>query len=250
SFPVHPLPEPDVLAVVFSGVRLGSAPARLVVEVDPSARAPGPEAGLARRLVDGEERVTLPLGPGERARFEVRGVPRRPRALTFGVATALGEGAAPDAPDAEARWRVHVGGAEVEGEARPGRGFADATVAWPADAPASGQAVVVVENRGATPFLLAQPIVRGPPPGEVPAPPNLLLISLDTLRKDHLSCYGHPRPTSPFLDRFAAGAVRFEHCLSPSSHTLPSHASLLTGRLPPEHGAVNDARRLDARFVD
>ena len=46
--------------------------------------------------------------------------------------------------------------------------------------------------------------------GEAPQPRNLLLISLDTLRADHLGCYGYPRPTSPFLDRLASQGVLFE----------------------------------------
>ncbi len=62
--------------------------------------------------------------------------------------------------------------------------------------------------------------------------PNLLLVSIDTLRADHLGCYGAERPTSPRLDRFAESAVRFEHAYAPAPWTLPSHAALLTGVHP------------------
>lgn len=68
--------------------------------------------------------------------------------------------------------------------------------------------------------------------------PNLILISLDTLRADHLGAYGYERNTSPKIDAFAKQAVLFERAIAPSSWTLPSHASVLTGLNPSEHGAV------------
>ncbi len=60
----------------------------------------------------------------------------------------------------------------------------------------------------------------------------MLLISVDTLRADHLGCYGYPRATSPHLDALAAEAVRFETAIAPAPWTLPSHAALLTGTHP------------------
>lgn len=68
--------------------------------------------------------------------------------------------------------------------------------------------------------------------------PSVLLIVLDTLRADHLSSYGYDRPTSPNLDAFAAQGIRFEHAYANSSWTLPTHATLMTGLLPSEHGAT------------
>jgi len=67
--------------------------------------------------------------------------------------------------------------------------------------------------------------------------PNLLLITLDTLRADHLSSYGYERRTTPHIDHLAESGVLFERAIANSSWTLPSHASLLTGRLPHEHKA-------------
>ena len=67
--------------------------------------------------------------------------------------------------------------------------------------------------------------------------PNLLLITLDTLRADHLSAYGYERRTTPNIDRLAETGVLFESAIANSSWTLPSHASLFTGRLPHEHRA-------------
>jgi arylsulfatase A-like enzyme len=59
------------------------------------------------------------------------------------------------------------------------------------------------------------------------APPNVILISLDTLRADHLGCYGYGRPTSPFLDTLAEDGALFEHTYAQSPWTLPSHLSML-----------------------
>jgi arylsulfatase A-like enzyme len=77
-------------------------------------------------------------------------------------------------------------------------------------------------------------------PGATPpaGAPDVLLVVLDTARSDHLSAYGYARPTTPRLAALAAEGVRFDGCFSTSSWTLPAHASLLTGRLPYEHGAL------------
>ncbi len=67
--------------------------------------------------------------------------------------------------------------------------------------------------------------------------PHILLITLDTTRRNHLSCYGYERETSPNLDRLAEEGVLFENCVAMTSWTLPSHASLFTGLYPSTHGA-------------
>jgi arylsulfatase A-like enzyme len=78
-----------------------------------------------------------------------------------------------------------------------------------------------------------------------PSRPNLLLVSIDSLRADHLHAYGYERETSPNLDRLADEGVLFSNALSPSSWTLPSHVTLLTS-IPPEAHRVRTARtRLD-----
>ncbi len=74
--------------------------------------------------------------------------------------------------------------------------------------------------------------------------PNLLLVVIDTLRADHLGCYGYGRATSPVLDRLAESGVLFERAYAQSSWTKPSTASLLTGRLPSQHQALTEAARL------
>jgi arylsulfatase A-like enzyme len=74
-------------------------------------------------------------------------------------------------------------------------------------------------------------------PSARPAPRNLIVISVDTLRPDHLGCYGGQRPTSPHIDALASAGVLFEDALATSPWTLPSHGSLLTGLYPSRHGA-------------
>lgn len=69
--------------------------------------------------------------------------------------------------------------------------------------------------------------------------PNVLLVILDTVRESNLSVYGYERATTPALERLAAGGTTFTHAVSPSPWTLPSHASMFTGR---------GARELDAHW--
>jgi len=72
---------------------------------------------------------------------------------------------------------------------------------------------------------------------------NVVLLVLDTVRADHLGCYGYSRRTSPHVDAFAREAVRYARAYSPSPWTLPSHASMFTGRYPFEHGAHRYLRK-------
>lgn len=68
-------------------------------------------------------------------------------------------------------------------------------------------------------------------------PPNIVLLSVDALRADHLSWYGYHRTTSPFLDSLAESEVVFTHAYSPSTHTREAVPALLTGHRPPAHAA-------------
>ncbi len=70
--------------------------------------------------------------------------------------------------------------------------------------------------------------------------PNIVLITLDTTRVDRLGSYGYHRHTSPNLDRLAGESVLYTRALATSSWTLPSHASLFTGKLTASHGARYD----------
>ncbi len=74
---------------------------------------------------------------------------------------------------------------------------------------------------------------------------NVLFVVMDTVRKDRLSVYGHDRPTTPELERFAEDAAVFEQAVSPAPWTLPVHASLFTGLYPSEHGASQESPYLE-----
>jgi arylsulfatase A-like enzyme len=89
-----------------------------------------------------------------------------------------------------------------------------------------------------------------PPSGS----PNVLLIVLDTVRADHLSLYGYDRPTTPTLEELAGRGIRLDRVQSTSSWTLPSHASMFTGRWPHELSVgwltpLNGARPTVAEFL-
>ena len=72
--------------------------------------------------------------------------------------------------------------------------------------------------------------------GAPPEGPSVLLISLDTVRADYTSLLGHPRETTPNLDRLAAEGVTFERAYAMTSTTGPTHGTLFTGRYAPAHG--------------
>jgi arylsulfatase A-like enzyme len=79
--------------------------------------------------------------------------------------------------------------------------------------------------------------------------PNVLLVSIDTLRADHVHCYGYGRETTPMIDTLAREGARFATVVAPTTWTLPSHLTMLTG-LPPEgHGVVRSFMRLPSRTV-
>lgn len=73
-----------------------------------------------------------------------------------------------------------------------------------------------------------------------PEPHNLVFISLDTVRRDHLPTYGYPRPTAPAIDALAAESVVFDNAYAQETNTNPSHTSMLTGLYPHTHGNVGN----------
>jgi arylsulfatase A-like enzyme len=68
---------------------------------------------------------------------------------------------------------------------------------------------------------------------------NIILISLDAVRRDHLSCYGYERNTSPNIDALAREGILFEQAIAAAYWTLPSNASILSGLHEINHGAIN-----------
>jgi len=88
-----------------------------------------------------------------------------------------------------------------------------------------------------TGFLMYFGISRpGALPTETASGPNIILVTLDTVRADHLGAYGYERDTSPNFDRFASDNYLFTNCRTPMPLTQPAHASIFTGLMPHEHG--------------
>jgi choline-sulfatase len=74
--------------------------------------------------------------------------------------------------------------------------------------------------------------------------PNIVLITIDTLRADHCSAYGYALETTPALKRLASAGARFETAYAPTSETAPTHASIFTGQYPVSHGLVKNGLSL------
>jgi len=75
--------------------------------------------------------------------------------------------------------------------------------------------------------------------------PNIILISIDTLRSDHLSCYGYQRTTTPHIDRIAEKGVLFKNAYSTAVWTPPAHASMLTGYYSSQHQVIHQNKLND-----
>lgn len=73
-----------------------------------------------------------------------------------------------------------------------------------------------------------------------PVPPNVLLVTVDTMRADHLGLYGYERPTSPTLDALTRSAVVFDQAYTQATLSAPSHATMFTSLYPPAHGVINN----------
>jgi len=84
-------------------------------------------------------------------------------------------------------------------------------------------------------LFFAQLVSSAEPP-EAANKPNLLMITLDTVRADYLSCNGSKKAQTPHLDRLARGGVNFTRARTSVPLTLPAHASIMTGNYPPVHG--------------
>jgi arylsulfatase A-like enzyme len=84
--------------------------------------------------------------------------------------------------------------------------------------------------------------------GKDQSPINVVLIGIDTLRPDHMSCYGYERETTPNVDDFALNGILFENVIAPSPWTLPSFASVFTSLYPSQHGAKGSRSPMGTGF--
>jgi arylsulfatase A-like enzyme len=85
--------------------------------------------------------------------------------------------------------------------------------------------------------------------GKQAQPPNIVLISIDTLRSDRLGAYGYARKTSPTLDSLAEEGVVFENAIAESPWTLPSHVTMMSGQRPSSHGVILQRDRISSSTV-
>jgi arylsulfatase A-like enzyme len=233
--------------------RLGSSlavvpggPAARVVEfefqLDPGSL--GGRSRVVKAFVDG---IVPP--PGGVIRFETREVEVPPRAvLEFGLGVleaAWGRGPVSFEVLACADATCSPVFQEVVDPAGQGGGWRDRRVPLPELAGATRRFVFEARplaNRGAgfsLPLWSSPTLLASAPraPGDL----NLILISLDTLRADHLTSYGYPRDTAPFLHaRLVEGGTVFETAISAATTTAPSHATLFTSLQPSVHGVHTD----------
>ncbi len=98
-------------------------------------------------------------------------------------------------------------------------------------------------------WILLSLACRTPKPAAPQDAPNIILVSLDTVRSDHLTTYGHSRDTAPYLDSIAADGVSFTDSYAQASATTPTHASIFTGLHPYDHEAYGYSRTLASRHV-
>jgi arylsulfatase A-like enzyme len=234
------------------GARIGSVQVNQLPEMHVAFRANSAPSG------DLVTRPTKLLGRTVPAVYVAPGQELVREALIPTGATVLSVsfGTDPAAPTAsEARWSVEVGTAggawhalgagSCEGGGQVAA-FDDHEFAWPDVAPTNAPVQFRFRVGGDAGLFIGQPMVRGPASHDRP---NLLFVSLDTLRADHLGSYGYHRPTSPFLDAWADGSSVFTDVVAVAPYTLPTHVTMLTGLMPLRHGTVKDHQRLDTRQV-
>ena len=75
-------------------------------------------------------------------------------------------------------------------------------------------------------------------------PPSFVLLSIDTLRRDHLPIYGYDRDTSPNLSELSKRGVIFDSAITTHTNTAPAHATMMTGKYPGNHGIRDDKSAL------
>ena len=111
-------------------------------------------------------------------------------------------------------------------------------------------AIEVSRIGGAPPATKAAPKAK-PKRAVAKAPYNVVLVSLDTQRRDYVHAYGHPKKLSPVMDGLIRNGVMFDNCVVNCGWTLPQHTTLITGAYPIKHGQIflDRVRRLDERFT-
>jgi len=234
-------------------------------------RSPAEESGGAsedrRRLAVAWDLLRFDTGVDEQGRVRAAGdqlaIPFGRRIDTFlhlpaGAMLAMDDLRSRGGEPGELRVTLKAeGGAEREvARLRPDQGPAAVKLGGAGAGPARLSLIAVpLGNPPGDGLVLRRPVVAAPPGRGAPAgeprtaamvapasprpagrPHNVILYLVDTLRADHLGCYGYSRPVSPRVDAFARQAVLFRHTVAQSSWTRPATVTLLTGLLPRTHG--------------
>ncbi len=235
------------------GALRGSAPrywslVRLAEKDAPAA----PPVELRTETIGGDSRTAFLLRPGERLELgpiETTGECR----LRFGLGSA-GAAAVADGDGPTLRLAIRRGTVETPLPSEHGEPLRAGSASWsdreigiprlpagswslvgelPGESRKDGESALLWSS----PYLVCDRGVPAPPPA---GRPDVILISIDTLRPDHLGLYGYDRDTSPVLDRFAERSLVFESAFAPAPYTLPSHATMLTGLPPSVHRAGHE----------
>ena len=196
--------------------------------------------GIKRKLkLKGRELNALYCPPKSILSYKI--MPRENLSLDFGIAVVRNDTDKPPGEDLSEKGITFLVNLEADGKRQnifqkymqlPGNEESFAFQLFMIDLPGRREEVTILfETEGDSPHhsfwvnpLYFQKQVEGP---------NVILISVDTLRADHLGCYGYERKTSPYVDALAADGVTFMNTYASSPWTLPSHVSLLTSL----HGA-------------
>lgn len=93
------------------------------------------------------------------------------------------------------------------------------------------------------------PSAAAPAPADETGLDRIILVTVDTLRADHLGCYGYPRRTAPFLDWLAGQGVLFRNAFASTATTAPSHATMFTSLYPLQHNVLKNGHRLNDAYV-
>lgn len=263
-------PTPVWTTIATADVALGAAAGAVAGLLAP-ARAGGAATGLAVALAFGLARVVSPPGVGGEALYlllasavwwlgarVLAGDGRSPLAAVhvalLGVVAIVGGGLALDALRVPVPRGVALVGAVVAAPtalalldrlagmalaSRPRRLAIELVVA---------AAVGLVWGHPLDVAPRVDDVVTGVPPPT--GTPDVILVTLDTTRADHLSTYGYERQTSPSLSRLAGDGVLYETARSPAAWTLPGHASIMTGLYPHSHGAHLTGGWLEGESID
>jgi arylsulfatase A-like enzyme len=232
--------------VDFSGVRLRRLTSELGwkdllrTELESRTRVtsdtPWHEERRVRARLGNEDRTSIVLLPGERIRLTVR-LP--PGAARFRCSVGPWLPALVEGVGGELAFSLRANGRELREVRVPiaqKPNLADwAPLEADLGAGAGDETEIELGLEGDLPGVFGAPIVAAPETTRFG--PNLILISIDTLRADHVGAYGSTTGTTPCLDRLAREGILCRDASSQSSWTLPSHATIFSGQFPALHGA-------------